>query len=178
MVMDQGWCDGILLLRTRERRSDGVELGGRTVVVAFDFPGPTLFDGNGTGRVYIDDGANTEQRRELEAIFQGKKGGPMEILGGLISKWLPSEYTKIDIQESGDALTATVGNFGYTQSRLLKDEAGRSMTMQNVGFAAALQLDNLTAQLAPSAAQWRDPELPRSFETKSGARALCVWGVN
>jgi hypothetical protein len=153
-------------------------LGGRTVVLAFDFPGPTLFDGNGTARLYIDDGATAEQKRELEAIFQGKKGGPMEILAALMTKWLPTATSKIDIQEEGDTLTAIVGNFGQAQSRTLKDEAGRSMSMQNVGFASALQFENLTAQLAPSSSQWRDPDLPRPFETKSGARALCVWNIN
>ncbi len=49
------------------------------------FPGPTLFDGDGTARLYIDDGASAEQCRELEAIFQAKKGGPWAILGGLIT---------------------------------------------------------------------------------------------
>jgi hypothetical protein len=178
MVMDQGWCDNVLVFRTLEGRSEGVTLAMRTVVMAADFPGPTLFDGQGTARLYIDDGATPEQKRELEAIFQGQKGGPMEIFAGLIAKWLPTQSEKIDIQEEGDSLTATVGTVGQAQSRTLKDEAGRAMTMQNVGFASVLQFENLTAQLAPSNSQWRDPDLPRPFETKSGARGLCVWHVN
>lgn len=40
-------------------------LAGRTVALALDFPGPTLFDGNGTARIYIDDGASKDQVREL-----------------------------------------------------------------------------------------------------------------
>ena len=97
--MDQGWCAGPLLFSIEQGESDGVELGGTTVVVVPFFPGPTLFDGNGTGRVYIESGATAEQQRELEAIFQGRKGGPMEVFGGLVSKWLPTQLTKIELLE-------------------------------------------------------------------------------
>ena len=54
---------------------DIIGKSGRTVVLTMDFPGPTLFDGNGTGRIYVDDGATAEQRGEFESIFQGKSGG-------------------------------------------------------------------------------------------------------
>ena len=77
MIMDEGWCASAIVFRTSEGTSDGVTLSGRTVVLAIDFPGPTLFDGNATARLYIDDKANSEQRRELEAICSGQKGGPM-----------------------------------------------------------------------------------------------------
>ena len=46
MIMDQGWCASAIAFRARDGNSDGVALGGRTVVFAVDFPGPTLFDGN------------------------------------------------------------------------------------------------------------------------------------
>ena len=77
MIMDQGWCASAIAFRTREGNSDGVALGGRTVVFAVDFPGPTMFDGNATARLYVDEEANADQRRELEAIYSGQKGGPM-----------------------------------------------------------------------------------------------------
>jgi len=86
MIMDQGWCAGAMVFRAREGNSDGVTLDGRTVVFVIDFPGPTMFDGNATARLYIDDGANADQRRELEAICSGNKGGPMSALAPLIAK--------------------------------------------------------------------------------------------
>src|SRR5438309_3725707 len=69
MVMDQGWCRGAIATLIQQGAADGVDIGGRTVVIGVDFPGPTLFDGNGTARVYVDDGASAEQRGALEAIF-------------------------------------------------------------------------------------------------------------
>jgi hypothetical protein len=51
--------------------------------------------------------------------------------------------------------------------------------MQNTGFTSALQFDNQAAQLAPSGGtQWADPDMPRQFETKSGAVATFTWSVS
>jgi hypothetical protein len=179
MVMDQGWCASAWLLRVQQGSADGVDLSGRTVALALDFPGPTLYDGNGTARLYIDDAASADHCRELEAIFQGTKGGPMEILAGLVTKWLPTQVAKIDFQEKGGTLTATVDGFGQMKSQRLTNEAGQPTTMQNTGFTTALQFDNQAAQLAPSSGtHWSDPDMPRQFETKSGAVAKFTWRVS
>jgi hypothetical protein len=177
MSMDRGWCDSALLFRIHSGQSDGVDLGGRSVVLAVDFPGPTLFNGNGTARIHVDDRARADQKRELEAIFQGKKGGPMAIIGGLVTKWLPTESSGIDVREDGDSLVATVDGAREIRSKLLRDEAGHIMALQNSGFASVLQFDNLTFQLSPSSTHWSDTGLPRSFETKSGARASWSWSA-
>ena len=177
MVMDQGWCASAIAFRVREGFSDSVKLAGNTLVLSNDFPGPTLFDGNATARLYIDIGATADQRRELEAIFQGRKGGPMAILATLVAKWLPTQTSKIDIQENGDDLAVTVGNFGQVKSHKLNNEAGRPMTMQSVGFAVMLQFDNEILQLAPSTSRWSDPDMPRSFQTKSGGVGSFTWAA-
>jgi hypothetical protein len=140
-----------------------------------DWPGPTLLDGNGTARLYIDQSANAHQRQELEAIFQGKKGGPIAVIASLMSRWLPTQVVDIRLQEEGDTITATVGQFGQYKAQRLRSEAGRPMIMQNVGFASVLRFENETADLAPSSSQWSDPEMPRRFETKSGAVARFTW---
>ena len=175
--MDRGWCATALIIPIQQGSSDGVNLGGRTLALVLDFPGPTLFDGNGTARLYIDDAASADQRRELEAIFQGKKGGPMEVIASLVTRWLSTQTAKINIQEEGDTFTATVGDFGQYKSQRLRDEAGRAMTIQNVGFASLLQFENRTVQLAPSSSQWSDPDLPRRFETKSGGIGTFTWSA-
>ena len=178
MVMDQGWCASAIVFRVRQGSSDGIKLNESTVVLSYDFPGPTLFDGNATARLYIDESASADQYRELEAIFQGRKGGPMEILAGLVATWLPTQLARIDLREEGDTLTATVGGFGEVRSQRLKNEAGTPMTMRSVGFAVALQMEDETMQLAPSDSQWSDPDMPRRFETKSGAVGNFTWSVS
>jgi hypothetical protein len=93
-IMDQGWCDSALLFRIGEGDSDGVDLGGRMVVMAMDFPGPTMLDGNATARILIDDAANPEQMRELEGIFSGAKGGSMERYATLVTNRLPPQLLR------------------------------------------------------------------------------------
>jgi hypothetical protein len=169
MIMDQGWCATSLTFEIDEGQSDGVDLSGRTVSLLADFPGPTLFDGNGTARVFLDDGASDEQARELAAIFQGQKGGTFEMLGGLISNWLPVEKTSIRVSREGDVITASVGSVGQVSSKALRDDQGNGFAMRGGGFVGAFGMDE--AELAPSAGtRWSDPDMPREFETKSGAR--------
>jgi hypothetical protein len=174
MIMDRGWCNTTQWYLIDGGHSGGVDLGPRTVVLSMDFPGPTLFDGNGTGRLYVDEGASAEQRRELEGIFQGKNGGAPALFGQIVSNWLPTKQARIDITK-GDKMTARVAGVGQVESNLLKDEAGRVMTTQNVGFASFFNADGLNVQLAPSSAQWSDSELPHPMEHRSGARTTVNW---
>jgi len=170
--MDQGWCAIAIAFRTRDGNSDGIALGGRTVVFAVDFPGPTLFDGNATARLYVDDGANVDQRRELEAICSGQKGGAMAAIAPLIAKWLPARSAKINVADNGDAITLTVGDAGRVQSRLLRDSQGRGFTLRGGGFVSGLGMTEVG--MAPSGSRWTDPDL-RQFTTKSGARGEFSW---
>jgi hypothetical protein len=74
------------------------------------------------------------------------------------------------VQEENGTITATIGNVGQIRSERLKNEAGQQMMMQNVGFAMVFQLENQTAELAPSeGTRWSDPDLPEQWESKSGA---------
>ena len=172
MIMDQGWCAGAMAFRTRAGDSDGVMLGGRTVVCAVDFPGPTLFDGNATARLYIDDAANADQRRELEAICSGQKGGPMATIAPLIAKWLPARSAKIDFADNGDSITLTVGDAGRVESRRLRDPQGQGFTLRGGGLVGGFGMEEV--DLAPSGSRWTDPDL-RQFTTKSGARGEFSW---
>ena len=168
MVMDQGWCDTTFLFQVEQGNSEGVELAGRIVVVAGDFPGPTLMDGNGTIRLYIDDGATADQHRELEGIFSGAKGSPMEILAGLATTLLPTKTAKIEVEDDGGNLTVKVGDFGVIKSNPMTDEAGRPIVVQNAMLFQHLQFGD--PQIAPSGHRWTDPDLPRPFDTISGSR--------
>jgi hypothetical protein len=155
-------------------------LGGTALIVVVLWPGPTLFDGNGTGRLYIDEAADEDQRRELETIFQGTRGGPMEILASLTPTWLPTEVVTIEVtEEDEDTVMATVDPFGQIVSHRLRSGEGEPMTIQNVGFTVALQFDDQTGELAPGdGTEWSDPDMPEQWVSKSGTIGQFTWTMN
>ena len=65
MLMDKGWCGTSILIRVQEGNFEGTDLAGQNAVVGLFFPGPTLFDANGTGRVYIDSSASDDGRNDV-----------------------------------------------------------------------------------------------------------------
>lgn len=128
-----------------------------------------------TARLYIDNAADTNQHKQLENVFQGRKGGPMQMISGLLSKWLPTESSKIEVNDDGTNLTASVGSIGQIKSQQLKNQSGNPMILQGAGFASAFQMENDTFTLAPSATQMSDPDIPHTISTKSGAVAKFSW---
>lgn len=82
----------------------------------------------------------------------------------------------ISVARDGDTVTADVGGVGQVSSKGLRDDQGNGFRMRGGGFVAAFGMEE--AELAPSAGtRWSDPDMPREFETKSGARgAISISG--
>lgn len=111
---DQGWCGTALVFDIQRGTSDGIDLSGRTVVLAATIPG-AFADGNMTVRLYVDERASPEQRRELEAIFSGQKGGPLGALGPLIQTVLPTKTLPISWQR-GETIDVRLGDVALLHS--------------------------------------------------------------
>ena len=171
---DQGWCGGAFAFDIQRGSSDSVDLGGTKVALSFVWPG-NFFGGNGTARCYIGDDAKPEQRRELEAIFTGKKGGLLAPLwGAVVSNWLPTEATRIEIGW-GDSPSLSVGNVAQAKLTPLKDQAGRPTRVEGAAAQAAFQLASM--DLASSkGSQWSDPKL-REWQGDSGTLHQFNWSA-
>ena len=157
---DEGWC--------------GADLGGTKVALTAGWPG-NFFGGNGTARLYVDEGASPEQRRELEAIFSGKKGGVLEGLwGAVIGKWLPTETTRVEIGW-GESPSLRVGNVGEATLAPLKDGTGKPTRIEGAAAQAAFQFASM--DLASSkGSRWSDPQL-RQWQGDSGTLAQFDWSA-
>ncbi len=171
---DQGWCGGAFAFDIREGNSDGVDLAGSKVVFAAEWPA-NFFSGNGTARLYTDESASAAQRRELEAIFSGNKGGHLEgLFGAVITKWLPAQSTKIDIQW-GENPSVTVGSVGRAKLQPIKDAAGRPTKVQGAAAQAGFQIDSM--DLASSkGSRFADPDM-RAWEGDSGTLHRFNWSA-
>src|SRR5258705_10592863 len=69
MVMDRGWCNTTQWYLIQEGRSGGIDLAGPTGVLAMDFPCPPLFNGNGTGRIFVDSSPPANKSPEIWATW-------------------------------------------------------------------------------------------------------------
>ena len=176
MLMDQGYCGTSLLLRIRDGVHEGVDLSGQNPIVSLHFPGPTLFEGNGTGRVYIDEGASVAQAAALEKIMQGASGGGMEVPASLVTNWLPTKRVAITVTESEGALTASVDGVGEMKSRRLVNDLGKRMKLQNAAFSLAFGHEGHEGDLAPSdGTAWNDADLPVNWIGRSGVVGQVAW---
>jgi hypothetical protein len=176
MLMDQGWCATSLLLRIHEGSYDDVDLSGQDAVVNFHFPGPTLFDANGIGRVYIDEGASEAQQDALETILHGASGGGMEVPASLLSTWLPTQRVSITVAEDDGKVTASLPGIGDMSSRRLINDLGNKMTMQNSAFSMVFGFEGHIGDLAPSdGTVWGDPDMPEAWQGRSGVAGQVSW---
>ncbi|MEM7022595.1 MAG: DUF1326 domain-containing protein [Pseudomonadota bacterium] len=169
---DEGWCAGGFGFDIETGNSDGVDLGGTRVALAAHWPG-NFFGGNGTARLYLDTHASEQQRRELEAIFGGHKGGMFEaVFGGVISSWLPAQATKVDIQW-GQTPSVTVGDVGNAQLVPIEDGAGNPTRVTGAAAQGALQYNGM--QLASAkGSRWADPDM-QAWEADSGTLHNFDW---
>lgn len=176
MLMDRGWCATSLLIRVRDGDYEGTDLSGLNAVVNFHFPGPTLFDANGTGRVFIDENASEAQQQALETILHGASGGGMEVPASLLSNWLPTQRVAIEVSEDDGKVTAQVAGIGSMNSRRLVNDLGNKMTLQNSAFSVAFGFDGHTGDLAPSdGTTWKDPDMPEAWQGRSGMVGQISW---
>jgi len=169
---DEGWCAGAFGFDVRKGSSDGVDLSGTRVAFTAEWPG-NFFAGGGKARVYVDDGASADQRRELEAIFSGKKGGHLEgLMGAVIDEWLPSKVAKIAIAW-GDKPSLTIDGIGRATMQPLSDGAGNAARVTGTPAQAGFQI--ATMDLASSkGSTWADPDL-RRWEGDSGTLHKFDW---
>ncbi|MDU8946365.1 DUF1326 domain-containing protein [Ovoidimarina sediminis] len=176
MLMDQGYCATSLLLRVREGSYEGVDLAGQNAIVSLHFPGPTLFDADGTGRVYIDEGASDEQASALETILQGASGGGMEVPSSLLSSWLPTRRVAISVSEADGEVSAKVAGIGELKTRRLVNDLGKKMSLKNAAFSVAFGHDAHEGDLAPSdGTVWNDDEMPVNWQGRSGVVGQVSW---
>lgn len=154
---DQEYCAGLFGFEVEQGNSDGVDLSGTKVVFMARWPG-NFFAGNGSARLYIDESADADQRRELEAIFSGQKGGLLEgLFGAVLSNWHPAQIGKIEI-EWGDDPKISIDGIGEGALTAFKDGTGKSATLSGAAAQAAFAFDSMV--LASSkGSTWSDPDL-------------------
>ena len=138
---DQEWCSGVFGLNVTEGDSDGVDLSGAKLVLHFELPGDFL-GGIDKGKLYLDSSLSDEQRRELDAIFHGEKGGLWGGMKETIGQWLPSTVASVQFSD-GDTPGVTVEGIGQITLQPIKNEAGEGVTLTGAPIIGAFGMSTI-----------------------------------
>ncbi len=154
---DEGWCGGFFGFEVQQGTSEGVDLGGTRVALIAEWPG-NFFGGKGTARVYIDETASDDQRRELEEILGGKKEGFLSGLwDAVIDEWLPAQTAKVDIGW-GEKPSVTVDGLGQATLEPVTDGAGKSTVISGAMAQTGLHIETMNLATLRDG-RWNDPGL-------------------
>lgn len=157
---DQGWCSAVLGFAVDSGQSNGVDLGGTRFVLHAELPGD-FTGGMDKAKLYLDEAATPEQRAEIEAVFQGKRGGLWEGVAGMIKEWLPSTTAPVEVT-GGEEPHVRVGDVLDITMARLRTEDGKQAKLVNAPIAAGFMVD--TTELATAAGGASDPDL-RAWQT-------------
>jgi hypothetical protein len=96
-----GFCEGGWALKINEGRCGDVSLNG--VGFAFMAKWPrAIHEGQGTGKIWIDNSTSPEQRQAIENILKGRLGGPPWIIfAATIDRWLDIGVTPLQWELNG-----------------------------------------------------------------------------
>lgn len=131
---------GALALDIQRGQIEGVTIDGTKVVFIIEWLG-AIEEGNGRGRLYVDEEVNDEQRIALERVLTGELGGaPFEILSSLLVEVLPTKRAPISFVRERGRLKVTiggvgVGNFVETKELPWREDAGVLLEGISLGYA-------------------------------------------
>jgi len=106
---DYDRCRVTLVFNVVKGDVEGTDVSGLAVAAIADTP-KLMTEGNWRLGVFIDAAASDEQAEKLGAVFGGQLGGPMEMLGPLVSESLGVERAAIEVREEGLRHSVKIGD--------------------------------------------------------------------
>ena len=100
-------CHGFWAIRFDGGRAGDVDLAGVDVVVVYETP-QVMVDGGWKQVIVVSDRATAAQRRAVEEILTGMRGGPWEILARFVGDAKPTRSARIRIEEAPGRKSVTV----------------------------------------------------------------------
>jgi len=131
---DNGTCDSIIAYHIDRGRVNDVDVSGMTVLEAHHIPGNVLA-GNWRQVILVDDRADADQIRVLGDAFQGRLGGPLGDLAGLVGERLGVFAAPIEHQLVGGEGTLTVGDKVRAATVPYRSAYGTTTTLRDSIFS-------------------------------------------
>ncbi|MFQ5742669.1 MAG: DUF1326 domain-containing protein [Acidobacteriota bacterium] len=112
-IPTDGTCKAIDAWHIKEGAFGDVRLDGLSIALLCHWPNP-IHEGNGTVVVYVDENANTAQRKALAEIGTGEAGagGPFEVFASTCTAPPKVVYGPMTLERDGKRATMRCGEMG------------------------------------------------------------------
>jgi hypothetical protein len=167
-------CRATLGFRIERGQIDGVDVAGRTMVLALVAP-KLMVDGNWRAGLIFDADTTDAQMQGLTDVFTGGLGGPMAGLAPLIGEFLGTERADIILESGKEGWTLRVGDDTSLAGNVVHTpESDAVVTLTAIGAHPA----GPTLTVTPSPAM-RSSLLGIEFsgDSRSGFSAPFTWAA-
>jgi hypothetical protein len=139
---DGGQCDAFNAYHIDSGQIAGVDVTGLTYVQVVQIPGNVLTPKSWRRVIYLDSKGTPEQRKALLDAWQGRLGGPLADLNGLIGEDVAVHDLPVTYDLQGGEGTIRVGDKVHATMTPYKSGSGQTTTLRDSIFST---LDNSPA---------------------------------
>jgi hypothetical protein len=132
---DGGACDAFLAYNINRGEINGIDVSGLTYVVAVKIPGNVLVPQSWSRVTFVDGRATPQQRQALLDAYQGRLGGPLGDLNGLVKEDLGVYDVPIEHKLVGGEGTISVGDKIHATMAPYKSAYGTVTTLRDSIFS-------------------------------------------
>ncbi len=132
---DHGTCESVNAYHFDSGSIGGVDVAGLSVAAVNLIPGNVLTPSSWRQVLLIDGRATDEQFQALRAAFQGKLGGPLGDLAGLVAEWIAVERAPIRHETRDGQGVLEIGSALSAQMHPYTSASGATTTLRDTVFS-------------------------------------------
>ncbi len=164
-------CRGFWAIRFEAGRAGEVDLAGIDVVVVYEAP-QVMVDGGWKQVIIVSDSAGAGQRRAIEEIIAGKRGGPWEVLARFVSDALPTRAAPVRIEDAPERKSVTIaGILEGAVNAIRGRNRAEPVTFENIYN----KIHNTTQVIATGSTRFDDGEIVIANDGTHGLWSRFRW---
>lgn len=166
-------CHGFWAIRFEGGCAGDADLAGVDVVVVYETP-QVMVDGGWKQVIIVSDRATAAQRRAVEEILTGMRGGPWEILARFVEDARPTRSARIRIEDGPGRKSVTVkGVLEGAVEAIRGRNRAEPVTFENIYN----QIHDTTQVIARGSTRYDDGEIVISNEGTHGLWSRFRWSA-
>jgi hypothetical protein len=132
---DGGSCDAVNAYHFDTGTIRGVDVSGLSIVNVVQIPGNVLTPGSWRVATFVDDRASDEQLQAILDAYEGRLGGPLADLAGLVGEVVAVERAPITHETRDGRGTLRVGEILSADMEPFRGPDGTTTTLHNSLFS-------------------------------------------